>query len=145
MNIYEQALHSHTPAPQGCPTYIPWFAKGEYARRHGTTWTFPDGTMVRGGEIVKRGHGRLVGADPVSKPQPTPEKRSETPRKASEIPPKTIRTSDQAQVLWSQCNGRTERAALLSRHGIDPTIMDNAPNPGVASMRGLNALRRVLG
>lgn len=145
INIYELALTDQNPEPVGSPAYIPWWAKGAYAAKNGTQWDFPDGTKVRGGKIQTRGHGRPVKAEPVSTPHPTPEKRSETPSVASEIPPKAPRTPDRAQALWSECNGRVERAALLQRHGIDPAILLDAPNPGVASMRGLNALRRVLG
>ena len=145
MNIYEAALHAHNPEPVGSPAYIPYWAKGEYARINRTKWQFPDGTSVLAGEIVKRGHGRRVEATPVYQPHPTPEKRSETPRKVSAIPRKAPRTPDRAQELWAECNGRSERVALLRRYNIDPRILEDAPNPGVASMRGLNALRRVLG
>ena len=145
MNIYEQALTSQNPEPVGSPAYIPWWAKGEYTRKNGTRWEFPDGTTVKGGQIVTRGHGRHVEVAPVSTPHPTPEKRSETPSVRPEIPRKAPKTPDRAQILWSGCNGVCDRMVLLKSHGIDPKILLNAPNPGVASMRGLNALRRVLG
>ena len=51
--------------------------------------------------------------------------------------------TDTAARLVAECNGRSEKEALARRHGIDPAILD-APNAGVATMRLLNALRRVL-
>jgi hypothetical protein len=36
------------------------------------------------------------------------------------------------------------RTVLCVQHDIDPAILRDAPNPGVASMRLANALRKVL-
>ena len=139
----DPALAEHNPRPAGDPYYIPWWAKGEYARKNGTKYALPDGTTIAGGQIVTRGHGRRLEPQRVYQPRPGIESATETPRSAPAIPRKAPREPDAAQLLVAECNGKGERAALCRRHGIDPAILD-APNPGVATMRLLNALRRVL-
>lgn len=137
------ALTEHCPRPVGDPWYAPWWAKGEYARKNGTRWDFPDGTTVHGGQIVTRGHGRASTPVPVYQPHPAPASATETPRRAAPTPLKAPREMDAAARMVAECNGRSEKEALARRHGIDPAILD-APNAGVATMRLLNALRRVL-
>ncbi len=140
----EAALAEHAPRPFGDPYYIPWWAKGEYAARNGTKFALPDGTTIASGRIVTRGSGSASRPAPVHQPQPVVQNARETPRRVYELPPKPTRSPDRAQALWSECNGRTERRALLQRLGLDPAILDDAPNAGVATMRALNAIRKVL-
>ena len=131
-------LYEHNPRPVGDPDEVPWWAKGEYARKHRTKYTTESGVVIEAGEVV----GRLPKAskcEPVLEPHPTPASATETPRKAPRVP----REPDTAQRLVAECAGRSERVALCKRHGIDPAILD-APNAGVATMRLLNALRRIL-
>ena len=131
-------LLEHHPRPAGDPDYVPWWAKGEYAARQLTKYATESGVIVEAGFVVGRvpRHERV---EPVLAPRPTPASATETPRKA----PRVSREPDAAQRLVAECAGRVERVALCKRHGIDPAILD-APNPGVATMRLLNALRRVL-
>lgn len=143
MHPADAALTEHCPRPAGDPYYVPWWAKGEYARKNGTKYTLPDGTTIAAGQIVTRGHGRAIEPVRVYQPRATSPSATETPRVAPTIPRKAPKEPDAAQLLVAECNGRSERAALCKRYGIDPAILD-APNPGVATMRLLNALRKVL-
>lgn len=131
-------LTEHCPRPPGDPDYVPWWAKGEYAHRNGTKYTTESGVVIEAGFASGRVPKHLQ-REPVSQPHPTPASATETPRKASRVP----REPDAAQRLVAECAGKVERAALCKRHGIDPAILD-APNAGVATMRLLNALRKVL-
>jgi hypothetical protein len=131
-------LHEHSPRPSGDPDYVPYWAKGEYARANGTSYTTESGVTIVGGKAT----GRLPVAPrpaPVLTPQPAAPSAPETPRKAT----KTPREPDAAQRLVAECNGGAEKIALCKRYGLDPAILD-APNAGVATMRLLNALRKVL-
>lgn len=143
MTIEHAPLNEHAPRPAGDPDYVPWWAKGSYARANGTKYTTESGVVVVAGEAQER---RSVAprAAPVPTYPPHAEKRSETPRKASEIYRKTPRTLDLVQELLQIHRTLDARTVLCKQYGIDPAIMTGAPNPGVASMRLANALRRVI-
>jgi hypothetical protein len=131
-------LTEHSPRPSGDPDYVPYWAKGEYARANGTSYTTESGVTIVGG----RATGRLPVAArpaPVLTPQPRATSVPETPRKV----PATPREPDRAQRLLAECPWKSERVGLCKQYGIDPAILD-APNNGVATMRLLNALRKVL-
>jgi hypothetical protein len=131
-------LTEHSPRPSGDPDYVPYWAKGEYARTRGTSYTTESGVTIVGG----RATGRLPVAPrpaPVLTPQPAATSATEAPRKA----PATPREPDRAQRLLAECPWKSERVGLCKQYGIDPAILD-APNNGVATMRLLNALRKVL-
>jgi hypothetical protein len=132
------ALDEHNPRPAGDPDYVPWWAKGEYAKKNGTKYTTESGVVIEAGFATGRVPMHLR-REPVLTPQPTPASATETPRKAPRLP----REQDAAQRLVAECAGKSERVALCKKHGIDPTILD-APNAGVATMRLLNALRKAL-
>jgi hypothetical protein len=133
------ALQEHAPRPAGDPDYVPWWAKGEYAKKNGTKYTTESGVVIESGWATGRVPMHLR-RDPVLTPQPTPTSATETPRK----PARTPREPDAAQQLVAECAGRSERVGLCKQYGIDPAILD-APNNGVATMRLLNALRKALG
>lgn len=132
------ALDEHAPRPTGDPDYVPWWAKGEYAKKNGTKYTTESGVVIEAGWATGRVPMHLR-REPVPTPRPTPASATETPRK----PARTPREPDRAQRLVAECAGKSERVALCKQHGIDPKILD-APNAGVATMRLLNALRKVL-
>jgi hypothetical protein len=132
-------LTEHNPRPVGDPDFVPWWAKGEYARKNGTKYTTESGVVIVGGKAT----GRLSVAPrlaPVPKAQPRVVSVPETPRKA----PATPREPDLAQRLVAQCPFPVLRSALCNEYGIDPAILLDAPNNGVATMRLLNALRKAL-
>lgn len=131
-------LTEHNPRPVGDPDYVPWWAKGEYARKNGTKYTTESGVTIVAGVAT----GRLPVAPrvaPVPKAQPATTSGTETPRKAPKVP----REPDAAQRLVAECPWKSERVGLCKQYGIDPAILD-APNNGVATMRLLSALRKVL-
>ena len=62
-------LTEHSPRPVADPNYVPWWAKGEYARANGTKYTTESGVVIVGGKAT----GRLPVAPrpaPVPKAQP---------------------------------------------------------------------------
>jgi hypothetical protein len=131
-------LTEHSPRPSGDPDYVPYWAKGEFARKNGTSYTTESGVTIVHGVAT----GRLPVAPraaPVPKAQPAPARATETPRR----PVRTPREPDRAQQLVAECPWKSERVGLCKQYGIDPAILD-APNNGVATMRLLNALRKVL-
>lgn len=133
-------LTEHFPRPSGDPDYVPYWAKGEYARANGTSYTTESGVTIVGG----RATGRLPVASrpaPVLTPQPSPASVPETLRKASATPPKPTRTPDLVAQLLAVHKTREARLGLCAKYGVDPAIFTNAPNPGVAAMRLANALR----
>lgn len=132
------ALDEHAPRPAGDPDYVPWWAKGEYARKNGTKYTTESGVVIESGWATGRVPMHLR-REPVPAPQPAPASATETPRKPARVP----REPDAAQRLVAECNGGAEKIALCKKYGLDPAILD-APNAGVATMRLLNALRKVL-
>lgn len=128
-------LTEHSPRPVADPDYVPYWAKGEYARANGTKYTTESGVTIVHGKAA----GRLPGTSrlaPVPAPQPRAASAPETPRKAEKTP-------DLAQRLVAECPWKSERVGLCKQYGIDPAILD-APNNGVATMRLLNALRKAL-
>jgi hypothetical protein len=133
------ALDEHAPRPAGDPDYVPWWAKGEYARKNGTKYTTESGVVIESGWATGRVPMHLR-REPVPTPPPTPASATETPRRPARVP----REPDAAQRLVAECAGRSERVALCRKYGLDPAILD-APNAGVATMRLLNALRKALG
>lgn len=133
------ALDEHNPRPAGDPDYVPWWAKGEYAKKNGTKYTTESGVVIESGWATGRVPMHLR-RDPVPTPQPAPASATETPRRPARVP----REPDAAQRLVAECNGGAEKIALCKKYGLDPAILD-APNAGVATMRLLNALRKVLG
>lgn len=117
----------HAPRPSGDPDYVPYWAKGEYARKNGYSFTTESGYTVREGAVVGR-----------STPTPRP------PPPVRELPPvpKAARPLDAVQSLLTVHKSREERLVLCAKYGVDPAIFTGAPNPGVAAMRLANALRR---
>ena len=117
----------HTPRPSGDPDYVPYWAKGEYARKNGYSFTTESGHTLREGTVV---HHR----------EPAPR----TVQAVRELPPvpKAARPLDAVQSLLIIHKTREARLALCAAWGIDPAIFTGAPNPGVAAMRLANALRR---
>lgn len=143
----EQVLAEHYPRSGDDPMYVPWWAKGEYAARVGTKWAMPDGTQIVGGRIVVRGSGAFPSASKaqeLSKPRPQAESARKTPERASATPSRSERPLDQVAQLLQEHRTLDARTVLCAQHGIDPAILRDAPNPGVASMRLANALRKVL-
>ena len=137
-------VSEHSPRPTGDPMYVPYWAKGEYARRNRTKYTTEEGSTIEAGQVVKEGHGSARKGQPVYQPQCEAKRGTETPRRAEEGRSKASRTLDLAATLVKMCSGAEEKRALARKHGLDPAILDNAPNPGVASMRLVNALRKAL-
>jgi len=126
----EFTVHTeHTPRPSGDPDYVPYWAKGEYARKNGYSYTTESGYTLREGSVV----GRTA---PAPRPTPTPAPRALPPV------PKAARPLDTVQSLLIIHKSRESRLALCAVWGIDPAIFTGAPNPGVAAMRLANALRR---
>ena len=117
----------HAPRPSGDPDYVPYWAKGEYARKCGYSYTTESGHTLREGAVV--GHR-----------EPAPR----TVQAVRELPPvpKAARPLDAVQSLLIIHKSRESRLALCTVWGIDPAIFTGAPNPGVAAMRLANALRR---
>ncbi len=133
-------LTEHSPRPSGDPDYVPYWAKGEYARTRGTSYTTESGVTIVGG----RATGRLPVASrpaPVLTPRPRAASVPETPRKAPATPPKPTRTPDLVAQLLAVHKTREARLGLCAKYGVDPAIFTGAPNPGVAAMRLANALR----
>lgn len=134
-------LTEHAPRPAGDPDYVPYWAKGEYARRNGTSYTTESGVTVVHGQAT----GRLPVAPkaaPVSKPQPAPARATETPWKAAKTPSKA---PDLVAQLLALHRTPDARLGLCAKYGVDPAIFTGAPNPGVAAMRLANALRAKVG
>ena len=117
----------HAPRPTGDPDDVPYWAKGEFARKHGYSYTTESGYMLRNGELV----GRI-----------TPAPRAAPPVRELPPVPKARRPLDTVQSLLAIHRTREERLALCTKYGVDPAIFTGAPNPGVAAMRLANALRR---
>jgi len=128
----------HSPRPSGDCNYVPWWAKGEYARKNGTKYTTESGVVLIAGVAT----GRLPVAPkpaPVLTPQPRVQSATETPRKASATPARP--TPDPVAQLLAVHRTRDARLALCEQYGVNPSIFTGAPNPGVAAMRLANALR----
>lgn len=120
-------LDDHFPAPAGDPDYVPWWAKGEYARRNGTSYTTESGVSITNGVMVGKRSEKAVEPAPVHQPQPDTAKRAETPRKAAPVPSKLD-------------IGRLH--SLAESFGLRDDVWKESPNMGVAVMRIKNAARR---
>ena len=120
-------LDDHFPAPAGDSNYVPWWAKGEYARHNGTTYTTESGVSIANGVMVGERLEKAVGAAPVLVPSPTPMKRPETPRKPAMAAP-------QLDVVRLR--------SMAAGYGLRDDIWKESPNMGVAVMRLKNAARK---
>jgi hypothetical protein len=128
VNLTSFTAHTeHAPRPTGDPDYVPYWARGEYARKNGYSYTTESGHTLREGTVV---HHR----------EPAPR----TVQAVRELPPvpKAARPLDTVQSLLIIHKTREARLALCAVWGVDPAIFTGAPNPGVAAMRLANALRR---
>lgn len=140
------ALEAHAPRPAGDPWYIPYWARGEWARTHGSRFVLHDGTEIVAGRVTKEGHGRPPEARQLGTYRDEGGRGTEVPAVQPEGParqagrPAAVAT-DPVAALVGACKTPQDRVRLCKMHGIDPAILD-APNPGVASMRLRNALRR---
>jgi len=122
------AAHTdHAPRPAGDPDYVPYWAKGEFARKGGYSYTTESGYSLRNGELTGRTAPAPRAAPPVRELPPVP---------------KAARPLDTVQSLLAIFKTREERLTLCAKYGVDPAIFTGAPNPGVAAMRLANALRR---
>lgn len=137
-------VNEHSPRPAGDLLYVPYWAKGEYARRNHTKYTTEEGSVIEAGRVVKEGHGSAASARELYRPRVNTTSATEGPRKASATHSRAAKTLDLAATLVKTCRSPDEKRALAHKHGIDPGVLDHAPNPGVASMRLVNALRKVL-
>lgn len=143
----EQVLAEHRPRSGDDPLYIPWWAKGEYAARVGTKWAMPDGTKIEGGQVVRRGSGAFPSAskaEELYQPRPLAASARETRERGKTTPSRAKRAPDRVDELLQEHRTLDARTVLCIQHGIDPAILRDAPNPGVASMRLANALRKAL-
>jgi len=120
-------LDDHFPAPAGDPNYVPWWAKGEYARHNGTSYTTESGVSIANGVMVGERPEKVAEAAPVPTPSPTPMKRSETPRKSTTTTPQldTVRLR-----------------SMAAGYGLRDDVWKESPNMGVAVMRLKNAARK---
>lgn len=141
----QTALGEHNPRPVGDPDYVPYWARGEYARTRDTSYTLEDGSVVRRGLIEAVGTGaspsRSTGTE-------LPQYRAGVER-SSEVPPVAapvrVKEPDRVAKLLQEHRTPEQRRALCERYGIDWTVVASAPNPGVGSMRLANAIRRKIG
>ena len=138
------AHQEHAPRPAGDPDYVPYWAKGEYARQNGTKYTTESGVTIVAGEVTE-GSPRRSEARELSKYPPQAQKAKETPSVASERVRKAPRTPDLVDQLLAVHRTLDARTVLCRSYGVDPAILTTAPNPGVASMRLANALRKAIG
>jgi hypothetical protein len=136
-------LAEHSPRPAGDPDYVPWWAKGEYAKKNGTKYSTESGVIIESGWATGRVPMHLR-RDPVPAPLPTPASATQAPRKVSATPAKRFHELDTTARLLATYRTREARLALCGQYGVDPKIYTTAPNPGVAAMRLANALRRQL-
>ena len=146
----DQVLAEHAPRGTGDPLYLPWWAKGEYARKNRTRYRLSDGSSIEAGRVVSRGTGSLRKPSEIARvptPQPRAQKPTETPLRAfrtPSTPPRAPRELDAVARLLAANRTPESRLALCALWSIDPAILTGAPNPGVASMRLANALRAKL-
>lgn len=139
-------LDEHAPRPAGDPDYVPYWAKGEYARRNGTRYTTESGVTVTAG-VVTEGSRRREEGEELYKYRPPVQKATEVPRRGSERHQKAARTPrepDLVDQLLKINKTLDARTVLCKSYGIDPGILTSAPNPGVATMRLANALRKLV-
>ena len=134
----DEVLLEHNPRPTNDPLYVPWWAKGEYARVNKTRYTLADGTLIECGKVVRRAprKGGLVA--PPYRPEPEVANATEVPRKAHEI-------RDEAREAFDACVGVDQVYALLERWHLSRDLWDlPAPNNGVRKMRVLNQVRKAM-
>jgi len=129
----------HAPRPAGDPDYTPYWARGEFARKNGYSYTTESGYTIRAGEVAEH-------REPAPR-APQTEHREPAPRTVQAVRalppvPKAARALDAVQSLLIIHKTREERLVLCAKYGVDPAIFTGAPNPGVAAMRLANALRR---
>lgn len=120
-------LDDHFPAPASDPNYVPWWAKGEYARHNGTTYTTESGVSIANGVVVGERLEKAVETAPVPTPLPTPAKRPEAPRK----PVVTVPQLDTVRLR-----------SMAAGYGLRDDVWKESPNMGVAVMRLKNAARK---
>jgi len=127
----------HVPRPTGDPDYTPYWAKGEFARKNGYSYTTESGYTIRAGEVAEH---RV----PAPRAPQVERELPPVPRAVRALPPvpKAARALDAVQSLLIIHKTREERLVLCAKFGVDPAIFTGAPNPGVAAMRLANALRR---
>jgi hypothetical protein len=127
----------HTPRATGDPDYVPYWAKGEFARKGGYTYTTESGYTIRAGQLA--GY-----REPAPRALQAERELPPVPRAVRALPPvpKAARALDAVQSLLTIHKTREERLVLCAKYGVDPAIFTGAPNPGVAAMRLANALRR---
>jgi hypothetical protein len=131
------ALAEHAPRAGDDPLYVPFWAKDP---KTDFSWSLTDGTLIRAGKVVREGTGKFTERAPAPVRPETVEVRirarldhERTKAKASDVVLELVRAHP----------NRGQREALCEKYGIDPAILNGAPNPGVATMRLVNALRRV--
>jgi hypothetical protein len=131
------ALAEHAPRAASDPLYVPFWAKdpkGDFS------WALSDGTLIRAGRVVREGTGEFRERLPTPPRAETVEVRV---RARLDHDRKSAKSTDVVLELVRANPHRDQRVALCRQHGIDPAILDGAPNAGVATMRLVNALRRV--
>jgi len=131
------ALAEHAPRAADDPLYVPWWAKDTKAE---FSWSLTDGTLIRAGKVVREGTGRFTERPPAPVRAETVEVRI---RARIDHDRKSAKPTNVVLELVRAHPGREQRAALCEKYGVDPAILNGAPNPGVATMRLVNALRRV--
>lgn len=139
-------LTEHAPRPAGDPDYVPYWAKGEYARTNRTKYTTESGVTIVAGEVTEGSRSASKGEE-LPRYRPSPSSATETPRRGSGGHPKPVKTPrapDLVDQLLQTHKTLDARTVLCNAYGIDPAILTTAPNPGVASMRLANALRRAI-
>lgn len=134
-----RVMSEHAPRGSDDPCYVPWWAKGGYARRNGTKYTTEEGSTVEAGRVVTEGHGRRSEGERLPEYRPQAQNATEGRGKATARVP---RAPDEVRQMLQDNPSRQQRVALCHKWGIDPGLLDNAPNAGVATMRLANALRR---
>jgi len=129
------ALAEHAPRAGDDPLYVPWWAKDPKAE---FSWSLTDGTLIRAGKVVREGTGKFTERPPAPVRAETVEVRIR-----ARIDHERSKSGDAVLELVRANPRREQRGALCEKYGVDPAILDGAPNPGVATMRLVNALRRV--
>jgi hypothetical protein len=131
------ALAEHAPRAGDDPLYVPWWAKDPKTE---FSWSLTDGTLIRAGKVVREGTGKFTERPPAPVRAETVEVRV---RARIDHDRAKAKSSDVVLELVRAHPNRGQREALCEKYGIDPAILNGAPNPGVATMRLVNALRRV--
>jgi hypothetical protein len=131
------ALAEHAPRAGDDPLYVPFWAKDP---KSDFSWSLTDGTLIRAGRVVREGTGKFTERAPAPVRAETVEVRI---RARLDHERTKAKSSDVVLELVRAHPNRGQREALCEKYGIDPAILNGAPNPGVATMRLVNALRRV--